>query len=186
MPNNLKIVMIAAVDRNGALGSNGALPWVCPADLRHFRSLTLGKILLMGRKTADSLPKPLPGRINLVMTRSKDPYPRPGFITVRTWRDVRRVCTTHGHSEIWIIGGGQIYERYIRRADIVHLTMLDCTVPDADTWFPMRGLSKFKGCMVTPAKDPAVKFWVFTRDEVATGRKRPVGCMELHLGIPTV
>lgn len=179
-----KIVLIAAVDRNGALGAQGVLPWHCPQDLKHFRDLTTGKVLLMGRKTADSLPKALRNRVNLVLTRS-GVYDRPGFIGVSNTRDINKALRDHGARELWVIGGGEIYRKYIKHASVVHLTQLNITVPNADTWFPMDELSDYHGCMVQGCIDPNVSFWVFNRDKIQSGRARDGVCIEMDLNQPS-
>lgn len=179
LPNH-KIVLIAAVDRNGAIGSQGTLPWHCPEDLRHFRNLTMGKVVLMGRKTADSLHKPLRDRVNLVLTRSGQ-YPRAGFIACKDMHAVRRALGQHGQRELWVIGGGELYRRFIKHAHVVHLTQLQVTVPDPDTWFPMAGLKTMRGCVSQSSKDPNVVFWTFTRVPVGTGRNRAGLCIEMDL-----
>lgn len=163
-----KIILIAAIDRNGAIGYQGGIPWSCPRDMRHFATLTAGKILVMGRRTAESLTKPLAGRVNLVL--SSKPYVRPGFVWVRNKWDINHQVRIHGQSEIWVIGGGVLYGKYINTADMVHLTVLDIAVPNADVYFPMRGLGGYKGMMINTCPDPGVQFWTFTRAPIRSSR----------------
>jgi dihydrofolate reductase len=115
----------------------------------------------MGRKTAESLPKALRDRVNVVMTRDRA-WTRPGFITVHDWRGVRRILKRFNQKEIWIIGGGDIYRRYIDKADVLHLSILNLTVPNPDTWFPVDKLERFKGIHYAPIQDPMVDMYVLT------------------------
>jgi dihydrofolate reductase len=167
-PKYARIIVIAAVGRDGAIGADGRLPWRCPDDLRHFRSMTTGKVLLMGRKTADSLPRALPDRINLVLTRNG--YDREGFIAVRDQRDVNMVLRRMGTRDLWVIGGGQVYHRYAPHAAVIHLTQIDMDVPDADAWFPMGVLRGYKGATAKPSTDPRIHFWTLTPNPIGTRR----------------
>lgn len=166
---DIKVVMIAAVDRNGALGNAGALPWKCPVDMRHFVACTTGKVVVMGRKTADGFARPLRNRMNIVMTRS-GVYERAGFHAAATIEDALEYAQADGRSEIWIIGGGVVYAAWLDYADLIHLTEIDIEVPEADTWFPCDGMSAFQGTSVTTVEDPLVRFWTMQRSQVGTRR----------------
>ncbi len=155
-------IVIAAVDQNGAIGIEGRLPWSCPQDMRRFVALTSGKVILMGRKTADGLPKPLKNRINLVLTRDRS-WSKPGFTPVYDLWDIRLQINKHPIKELWVIGGAEIYKRFLPYADTVHLTMLDISVDQADAWFPMPMLDQFQGRVVIPSEDPIVNYWVMSR-----------------------
>lgn len=155
-------VIIAAADQNGAIGFEGRLPWSNPEDMRRFVALTSGKVILMGRKTADGLPKPLKNRVNLVLTRDRK-WSKPGFIPVYDLWDIRNQITKHPIKELWVIGGAEIYKRFLPYADTVHLTLLDVQVPEADAWFPMGMLDQFQGRVVIPSTDPIVNFWVMSK-----------------------
>lgn len=173
-PSNpeLKIILIAAVDRNGALGREGTLPWRCPVDMRHFVACTTDKTIVMGRKTADGFTKPLRNRTNIVMTRS-GVYERDGFHACWSVQNVMDYAAQAGIKELWIIGGGCIYELWLPYADLIHLTEIDVEVPDADTWFPVEGMGDFAGTSVTTVEDPLVRFWTLQRARVGTRRDMP-------------
>ncbi|HET7560903.1 MAG TPA: dihydrofolate reductase [Rhodanobacteraceae bacterium] len=126
------ISLIAALDRNRAIGRDGAMPWHLPDDLKRFKRLTLGKPVLMGRKTALAIGRALPGRPNLVLTRG-DTAPFDGQDVVHSLDvAIRRA----GNTELCVIGGGEVYRLTLPRATRLHLTQIDTATPDADTFFP--------------------------------------------------
>jgi dihydrofolate reductase len=126
------IALIAALDRNRAIGRGNELPWRLPNDLKRFKALTLGKPVLMGRKTAQSLGRALPGRRNLVLTRS-GAVPFVGMEAVGTLEDARARV---GSAELVVIGGGEVYALALPLATTMHLTHVDTVVDDADAYFP--------------------------------------------------
>ena len=123
--------LIAALDRRSAIGKGNALPWHLPADLKRFKALTLGKPVLMGRRTAESIGRALPGRRNLVLTRSGR-VPFDGMEAVASI-DVALACA---EAELCVIGGGEVYALCLPRADRLHLTHVDTVVAGADAFFP--------------------------------------------------
>lgn len=125
------ITIIAAMGRNRAIGMNGQLPWHLPRELRHFKEATMGKPIVMGRRTWLSIGRALPGRQNLVVTR--DPEFRANGCDVVTSLD-QAIAHAVG-AEVMIIGGGQLYREAISHADRMIITLVDCE-PVADTWFP--------------------------------------------------
>ena len=125
------ITIVAAMARNRAIGRDGALPWHLPRELRHFKETTLGKAIVMGRRTWESIGRPLPGRQNIVVTRNPD-FHADGC-TVAGSLDAA-VAQASG-DEVMIIGGGQLYAEALPVADRMVLTLVDYA-PDADTWFP--------------------------------------------------
>ena len=127
------LVLVAALDRNGAIGKGNALPWHLPDDLRRFKALTLGKTLLMGRRTAESLGRALPKRTNLVLTRSGY-VPFDGMQAVATLDAARAIAGDDG--ELMVIGGGEIYALTLPLATRLHLTHVDTAVVAADAHFP--------------------------------------------------
>lgn len=133
-----KIVLVVAVARNGVIGRDGDLPWRLPSDLKRFKQLTLGKPVLMGRKTWDSIGRPLPGRPNIVITRDTA-FSAPGAEVVPSLDEglaaARRDAKALGVDEICVIGGGQIYRQVFDRADLLHVTHVEADV-DGDTRFP--------------------------------------------------
>src|SRR5690606_27736453 len=127
----LAIVMVAAVDRRLAIGRGNAMPWHLPDDFRHFKALTLGKPILMGRKTAESLGRALPGRRNLVLTRSGR-VPFAGMEPVASLEAARALATANTAAELCVIGGGEVYALALPHASVLHLTHVDTVVEDAD------------------------------------------------------
>jgi len=126
------IVLVAALDRNRAIGRAGVMPWHLPDDLKRFKALTLGKPVLMGRKTALAIGRPLPGRPNLVLTRAES-APYSGQIAVRSVDD----AVAHANrAALCVIGGGEVYALALPRATRLHLTEIDTAASDADTFFP--------------------------------------------------
>ena len=133
---SVELVLIAALDRNRAIGRGNALPWHLPDDLKRFKSLTLGKPVLMGRKTAESLGRALPKRRNLVLTRSGQ-VPFDGMEAVATLDEARTLVDTDAAAELCVIGGAEIYALALPFAARLHLTHVDTAVDDADTFFPL-------------------------------------------------
>lgn len=131
----MKVSLIAAMDRNFAIGKDGGLPWHLPDDLKRFKALTLGKPILMGRKTAQSLGRALPGRLNLVMTRSSQ-VPFDGMQPVASLDHARCIAEEAGANELCVIGGGEIYALTLPIATHLHLTLVDTDVSGADAFFP--------------------------------------------------
>ncbi|HEV7248539.1 MAG TPA: dihydrofolate reductase [Shinella sp.] len=133
-----KIVLVVAVAKNGVIGRDGDLPWRLPSDLKRFKQLTLGKPVLMGRKTWDSIGRPLPGRPNIVVTRDAT-FSAPGAQVVASLDEglaaARRAAKDLGVDEICVIGGGQIYAQVFDRADVLHVTHVEADV-EGDTRFP--------------------------------------------------
>lgn len=127
-----RITLIAALDRNRAIGRAGAMPWHLPDDLKRFKALTLGKPVLMGRKTAEAIGRPLPGRPNLVLTRA-DTAP---FGGQRVVHSLDHAIERADGQELCVIGGGEVYRLALSRATRLHLTLVDAATPDADTFFP--------------------------------------------------
>ncbi|MEO5559513.1 MAG: dihydrofolate reductase [Dokdonella sp.] len=126
------IRLIAALDRHHAIGRDGAMPWHLPDDLKRFKALTLGKPVLMGRKTALAIGRALPGRINLVLTRGES-APFADQVVVHTLDE----AIVHARdAELAVIGGGEIYALALPRATHLHLTWIDTEVTDADAFFP--------------------------------------------------
>jgi len=134
------ITLIAAVDRNRAIGRAGEMPWHLPDDLKRFKTLTLGKPVLMGRKTALAIGRPLPGRPNLVFTRA-DTAPFDGQTVVHS---LDNALAHAGGAELMVIGGGEIYALALPRATRMHLTEVDTATPDADTFFPALDLRDWR------------------------------------------
>ena len=131
----MKVSLIAAMDRGFAIGKDGALPWRLPDDLKRFKALTLGKPILMGRKTAQSLGRALPGRLNLVLTRSGQ-VPFDGMQAVASLEEAQIIAAEADAGELCVIGGGEIYALTLPIATHLHLTLVDADVSGADAFFP--------------------------------------------------
>ncbi|MDR2261499.1 MAG: dihydrofolate reductase [Azoarcus sp.] len=127
-----EIVLIAAVARNGVIGRDNALPWRLKADLARFRAITLGHPVLMGRKTWESLGKPLPGRRNLVLTRQPDYTARNAEIFAST---EEALAATTGSARVFVIGGAEIYRALLPLADVLLLTEIAADV-EGNACFP--------------------------------------------------
>lgn len=127
------LVLLAALDRDFAIGRDNQLPWHLPDDLKRFKALTMGKPLLMGRRTAESLGRALPGRRNLVLTRSGR-VPFEGMEAVDSMEAAMRAVAEE--PETWVIGGGEIFAAALPLAARMHLTWVDTRVDGADAYFP--------------------------------------------------
>ncbi len=130
--NRPRVSVIAALAKNRVIGIENRLPWRLPEDLAHFKALTLGHPVLMGRKTFESLGRPLPGRTNIVITRNPD-YCRDGCVVAGSIPDALALCRDVG--EIFFIGGAELYAQAIPLADRLYLTEVDIEV-EGDAWFP--------------------------------------------------
>lgn len=128
---NPSISLIVAMARNRTIGLNGRMPWHLPEDLRHFRALTFGKPILMGRRTFESIGRPLPGRHNLVVTRQAE-FSAPGCTVVKTLEE--GLAKAHGE-EVMVIGGASLYAALLSKADQIYLTLIHADYP-GDTFFP--------------------------------------------------
>jgi dihydrofolate reductase len=126
-----RVSMIAAMGRNRAIGMNGAMPWHLPGELQHFKQATMGKAILMGRKTWQSIGRPLPGRQNIVISRNSD-FIADGADLVTS---LQAAIDAAEAEEVMVIGGGQLYQLAMPLAQRMLLTLVE-TDPPADTWFP--------------------------------------------------
>ena len=158
MIHNTKVSLIVAVDENRGIGKNGKMPWHIPADLKRFKELTTGNIVIMGRKTFSSIGKPLSNRTNIVITRDKK-YKVNGALVASSLEEAIRVASSKyqvlsmkknkknipihdtkyklhtTENEVFIIGGGQIFQEAINIADKLYLTLVEGKF-DVDTYFP--------------------------------------------------
>lgn len=128
----MTISIIAAFGNNRVIGKNNKLPWNLPADLQHFKELTLGKPIIMGQRTFESIGKPLPGRINIVL--SQDPnFNPPGCIVARSIQEALEAARPF--EEVMICGGASVYKQFLPLADRMYLTLIDAEF-EGDTFFP--------------------------------------------------
>lgn len=127
------VSVIVATDLNNGIGKNNQLLWHLPADLKFFKNTTTGHSIIMGRKTFESIGKPLPNRTNIIITRNKE-LKIEGCIVVKSIEDAINYCKEINETEAFIIGGGEIYQQAIHLADKIYLTKVLHTF-DADTFF---------------------------------------------------
>ncbi len=128
----MKISMIAAMANNRVIGKDNKMPWHLPADLKFFKKMTMKKPVIMGRKTFESIGRPLPGRQNIVITRSSE-FSAQGITVVH---DTQSALAAAGEvEEVVIIGGGNIYQQFLPQADELYLTFIDLDT-DGDAFFP--------------------------------------------------
>ena len=134
------VSIIAAMDRNRLIGNNNQLPWHLPADLAHFKQVTMGKPVIMGRKTYESIGRPLPGRANIVLSRDQG-FQAEGVITADSL--TKAIELAGDAKEVMIIGGSSIYELALPIADQLYLTYVDNSF-EGDAWFPEFDLAQWQ------------------------------------------
>ncbi|MVA79740.1 diacylglycerol kinase [Agrobacterium vitis] len=143
-----KISIVVAVSNNGVIGRDGDMPWKLSTDLKRFKSLTLGKPLVMGRKTFESFgSRPLPGRPHVIVSRHAD-IAMPSVETVRSLEAglerAGQIAGDLGGDEICVIGGGEIYRQALPLADVLYVTHVETDIADGDTVFPAIDPSQFE------------------------------------------
>lgn len=139
----MHLSLIAAIAKNNVIGNQNTLPWHIPEDLQHFKKITKGHTVLMGRKTWESIPekfRPLPERTNIVITRNAA-YPVPSHVEVYT--TLEEACAKHPTEEIMVIGGADMYRQTIDKADTLFITHIDQEVV-GDAFFPPIDLNQWK------------------------------------------
>jgi len=134
------ISLIAAVGRKNVIGKDNALPWKLSADLKRFRKITSGKPVIMGRKTFESIGKPLPNRKNIIITRDIN-YKAEGCIVVHTVEEALNAAK--GSIEVMIIGGQQIFQEFLPKANMMYLTFIDDDF-EGDAYFPEFDMKEWK------------------------------------------
>ena len=145
--DEMKLALIWAMSRNRVIGRNNALPWHLSEDLKYFKRVTMGKPVIMGRKTWESIGRPLPGRTNIVITRNPD-YAVPDGVRVVTSLDAgidlaEKICLIEGMDEAIVMGGAEIYAQALPRADRLYLTQVHADV-HGDAFFPEIDLEKWQ------------------------------------------
>jgi len=128
----LELSIVVAMAENRVIGKNNQLPWHLPADLRHFKTLTMGKPILMGRKTHESIGRALPGRQNIVVTRQRG-YQAEGCTVAQSVDAALAACANA--DEVMLIGGAQLYRELLPRSTRIYLTLVHAIIP-GDTLFP--------------------------------------------------
>ena len=155
----IRITIVVAMSRQGIIGNEGKLPWSLPRDLKRFREITWGKPIVMGRKTHESIGRPLPGRPNLILTRQAD-YNAVGCLVVHDTDEAICRAEELGSDELTVIGGRQVYEAFLPLCETVHLTLVE---------------GDFEGDTVLPIDFPSSKSWEIVREESwAADARNPV------------
>lgn len=159
------ITIVAAIARNGVIGAGGTMPWHLPEDLKRFKKLTLGHVLVMGRRTYDSIGRPLPGRTTIVVTRQPDWEPSCGLsaslLRAGGMEEAFRLAA-EVDSEIFVVGGAEIYAEALPVADALVLTWVDAE-PEGDTFFPELNLSDWEGVSREPIQGGEIASYVRKR-----------------------
>lgn len=133
----MTVAIIVACSRNGVIGKDNTLPWYLPEDLKHFKAVTMGKPMIMGRKTFDSIGRPLPGRTTIVVTRQPN-WTTEGVEVCSSLEDAfvrARECLTPENNEIMVVGGEEVYRQSLAQVDRVYFTEVDTEV-EGDAYFP--------------------------------------------------
>lgn len=137
----MKVYILVAADEKNGIGKDGQLLWHLPNDLKYFKGLTWGMPVIMGRKTFESVNKPLPGRHNIVLTHQKE-WHHEGVTVVHTWEDALKAAESIDAKEVFVIGGGDLYRQRIDEADRIYITRVHTTL-EADTFFPAINEQRF-------------------------------------------
>lgn len=143
----MKKSIIVAMSANHGIGKDNKLMWNIPDDLKRFKNITNGHHVIMGRKTYESiiekLGKPLPNRTSIVLTNNKEYKTQDGILIASSVKEALSIAESHNETEVFIIGGGQIYAETIEMVDSIYLTRLLDVINGADTFFPAIDYSKF-------------------------------------------
>ena len=169
MTKSLPLSLIAALGENRVIGVDNSMPWHLPGDFKYFKATTLGKPIIMGRKTWDSLGRPLPGRLNIVVSRQADLVLEGAEVYSSLEAAVVRAeewAKVQGVDELMLIGGAQLYAQGMAQADRLYLTRVALS-PEGDAWFPAFDVNQWKlvSNIVNPAEDdkPAYNFEVWEK-----------------------
>jgi len=137
------IIGIVAVDRNGAIGKGGKLPWHYSADMKFFKETTTGNAVVMGHNTWRSLKKPLPNRLNIVLSRQSEIEPKESMLVLRTVESVLSIAKNL-ETDLYVIGGEQVYQSFLPNIDRWIVTEVPLTIEDADAFVPKNYLEGFR------------------------------------------
>lgn len=166
----MRVAFVVAVAEDGVIGAAGALPWRISDDLKWFRKVTLGKPVVMGRKTYESIGKPLPGRDNIVITR-EPAWRADGVIRAGTISEALRIAAARaaarGADEICVIGGAEIFEQTLPFADRIYLTRVEAAI-EGDAYFPLPESEEWLetpagGCQAGPKNQFSCRFFILDR-----------------------
>ena len=153
---------VVACSANGVIGREGQLPWHLPGDLKRFKQLTSGHVLIMGRKTYESIGRPLPGRFTIVVTRQTDLILPRDVTIVHSLSEAYSLAESlapHWGDEVFIVGGGEIYRQSLTQVSRVYLTLVDQTIT-GDTSYPLEALKAFALTRSEAVTDEALPFQV--------------------------
>ena len=137
-----RLSLMVAMGKNRVIGANGAIPWRLPNEMQLFKRVTMGHHIIMGRKTWESIGRLLPGRTTVIVTRQKD-YTVPGAIIAVGLDDAIAQCGHRGDSEIFVVGGGELYREALPKADRLYLTVVDVE-PAGDTHMPLLNMAEWR------------------------------------------
>lgn len=134
----MKYSLIVAMATNHTIGLDNTMPWHLPNDLKYFKQVTMSKPIIMGRKTFESIGRPLPGRTNIVITRQQD-YQAKGIVVVNSLQEAldkaEEISLVDGHDEVMVIGGAEIYQQALLQADYLYITHIHAEI-EGDAFFP--------------------------------------------------
>ncbi|MCO8161731.1 dihydrofolate reductase [Pseudomonas sp. 21LCFQ010] len=169
MKKHLPLSLIAAMAENRVIGIDNSMPWHLPGDFKYFKATTLGKPVIMGRKTWDSLGRPLPGRLNLVVSRQRDLHLDGAEVFSSLEAAVERAeqwAQEQGVTEVMLIGGQQLYAQGLPHADRLYLTRIELSI-EGDAWFPEFDTAQWQVVSTQPnaaeGDKPAYHFDVWER-----------------------
>ncbi|WP_183255434.1 type 3 dihydrofolate reductase [Anoxybacteroides tepidamans] len=145
----MMISLIVAMDRNRVIGKDNKLPWHLPADLAYFKRVTMGHPIIMGRKTFESIGRPLPGRENIVVTRNRSFQPE-GCTVIHSIDDIQKIAAERDE-EVFVIGGAELFQASLPFAGRLYITKIDASFP-GDTFFPP--FHEEDWCLVSSEKGP--------------------------------
>ena len=149
----VKLSIVVAMTRDGLIGREGKLPWHLPRDLKHFRQLTWGKPIIMGRKTHESLGKPLTGRTNIILTRQMD-YSAAGCLVAHTADEAISLAESSGAADDHGLGGSEVYREFLPRCETIYLTLVEGSF-DGDKYFPENLIGMSPWQIISMARWPA-------------------------------
>jgi dihydrofolate reductase len=145
--SQLTLSAIVAMAKNRVIGRQNLLPWRLPADLKRFKALTTGHPVIMGRRTYESIGKPLPNRVNIILTHDVL-YHAPGCLVAKTVEEAMQYAASHG-GEAFVIGGANIYQQFLPQVSRIYLTVIDDEV-EGDTYFPLLDEKEWKEVQCEP------------------------------------
>jgi dihydrofolate reductase len=165
-PRSSRISILVAVARNGVIGNKGKLPWHLPADLKHFKKLTMGHHIIMGRKTYESIDRLLPGRTTVIVTRQPD-YKVSGSIIAHSLDEAIAACK--GDNEVFVIGGEEIFRQALPLADRIYATEIHADF-EGDVFFPQWNRNEWRETERTQHRAESLEFAFVIYDRLTPDR----------------